>query len=382
MKPTSLLLKSTFAIILCALISIAGYTQEVTREIQRTIATKPDMTLYLTNKQGDIHIDTWNKPEIRFTGTILLKGSNTDLLEKKLESMVIKISSDEKEIRIENQASSGNQVIWGTQPRNSPYFFNIQTFSGVSSEKTDFHITVPRNMKLHIDHQYGDVFVGNTDANVDLTLRHGTLKGEVMKGNNKLSLSYTDGTLKELGKATIEAQKCQLHIIGAGRLDIHSAYSEFEIDQADSLISSHKHNEFEIKNVGYLKMDENYSDVNVFHLFNEGDFRFNYGDLKLDWVAPDFKYLNLTGELSDFDVKLDTTATFSLEIDSDLTEFNLPDDLVIISKKNMAPFPSLRLQGVKGLESLKTIRYPENVQIKNKPKSIVIITKSGGVILK
>ncbi|MEZ4830078.1 MAG: hypothetical protein R3C61_27915 [Bacteroidia bacterium] len=357
--------------------------QEATREIIRTLPVKPGMTLFVSNRQGEMHIETWDKPEVKFVGNITLQGPDGDILENRLEQMKIDISSDEKNIRIQNQTPTANRMVWSSQPKQGTYLFNLQSFYGISSEKTDFHLTIPKNLKVVVDHQYGDLFLGNTDADVVLTLRHGELKGETLSGNSNLSLAYVNGSIKKLGKSTIEAQKSQLHILGARKLDIHSAYSEFEIDQADSLISSHRHNQFEIKNVGYIKMDEDYSDVNVFHLFNEGDFKFNYGDLKLNWVAPNFHYLNLTGELTDFDVKVDTSATFSLEIDSDLSDIEIPNDVVILSKKDFPAMNTLKIQGVKGLENLKTIRYPENYFIKEKnSKRIVIITRNGGVILK
>ncbi|MDX2249813.1 MAG: hypothetical protein SF052_23720 [Bacteroidia bacterium] len=383
MKQTKILLNTALAVMFCAVLPLRTYSQEVSREIQRTFTVKPGMTLYVTNRQGNIHIDTWDKPEVRLTAKISLTGPNTDVLEERLEVIKINATASDTAIKIENQSPSGSRMIWASPPSNKPYVLNLQSFSGTGSEKTDFQLTVPRTLKMKIDHQYGDVFLGNTDALLDLSLRHGSIKGDILKGKNKLTFIYANGSIKQLGKATIEAQKSQLHILGAQRLDIHSAYSEFEIDQADSLISSHKHNEFEIKNVGYLKMDEDYSEVNVFHLLNEGDFRFNYGDLKLDWVAPDFTYLNLTGELSDFDVKVDTTAEFSLEIDSDLTDIHIPEDVIILNKKDIPQVKTLRLHGVKGLENLRTIKPMDNIYVKDKTrKRIVIITKNGEVILK
>lgn len=364
-------------LLLCWLIggSISNSSgQDARREIQRSFTAKPGMEISLTNHQGDIVIESWEKPLVKLKVVIEVSGNHSELLKRKLENIDIDIDVSDEEISIANP-HGGKHMVSPIGISGKSRSLGWSVIAAGEKESVNFYLTVPQNMPVKISHEYGDLFLDDLKGGLDLDFQHGELKTGKLLGDNDLNIRYIEGELGEMGRAEIHATQSSLSIAAAQYLNIRSAFSDFQIEQADTLISSHKHNEFNIKNVGYLKMDEDYSDVNVLRLTNHGDLLLNYGGVKVDWVDPEFKSLNLAGELTNFDVKVDSNAAFMVDIDADLSDVKLPDDVILIRDD--------RAGRVRAVRQLRNLRDLKNINPNYTPdKKIVIITRDGKVILK
>ena len=359
--------------LICGSFSLSS-GQDARREIQRSFSTKPGMEISLINRQGDIVIESWEKPLVKLKVIIEVSGNHSELLKSKLENIDIDIDVSDEEISIANH--HGEQAIVSPKGISGKYrSLGWSVIAAGEKEAVNFYLTIPHYMTVRISHEYGDLFLDDLKGGLGLDFQHGELKAGKLLGNNDLNIQYVEGELGEVGHAEIHATQSSLSIAAAQYLNIRSAFSDFQIEQADTLISSHKHNEFNIKNVGYLKMDEDYSDVNVLRLTDHGDLLLNYGGVKVDWVDPEFNSLNLAGELTNFDVKVDSNAAFMLDIDADFSDVKLPDDVILIRDDRAGKVRAVRqLRNLRNLKDFNPDATPD--------KKIVIITKDGKVILK
>ena len=331
--------------------------QEVQKEILRNFQIGQQGQITVTHKNGNIQFRTWEHNRVMVKAIITVKGGNAQEYFRN-----ITVDAKQQGNKLELKTNAG--VFEKPEPQNHALARKSDKYH------MDYVITVPKDASLLVNQKFGDLSLGEFQGPISLDLSHGKIDISELKGTADLTFNYINGSIKKLNKVYLEAHRSNLHFVSANHINIRSAYSEFQIDEADSLISSHKHNDFDISTVAYLKMDEEYSAVKVANLTQKGDLSLNYGDFAVEKLSPKLSNLNLFGELTDFTIKTENTPAYSVDIDSKETLVNLPKDLIILNKQNNQP----------QLKSITQIQGVKNSNHKDKPK-IVIVTKEGEVTL-
>ncbi|MCB0835979.1 MAG: hypothetical protein KDD99_04885 [Bacteroidetes bacterium] len=366
MKPASLYKFLNLFILFVCLSPDLLFSQGVQKEILKNFEIGPRGQVSVIHKNGDIKIQLWDNHRVMVKAVIIVKGNDQVLARSLFENVEVDVTR--RGNKLELKTNTGNFDDKNPGSENNPIL------AGKTDKyRMDYIITMPRDASLLVNQQFGDLYMDEFQSPVSLVLSHGKVNIREIKGTADFNFNYITGSIQRLNQAYLEANRSNLHVNRANHLNIYSAYSEFQIDKADSLISSHKHNEFDISDVAYLKMDEEYSEVKVANLSEKGDLSLNYGDVDIKGFTPNLTNLNLFGELTDFKIATGNKSSYEVDIDSKETKFHLPQDLVITKQSPSAPaFNShTRLQGVKEVKNL-----PQ----KTKPK-IVIVTKDGQVIL-
>jgi hypothetical protein len=339
------------------------FAQGIQKEILKNFEIGPRGQVSIYHKNGDVKVQLWDHKRVMVKAVITVKGSDQSLARSLFEN--VKIDAIRRGNKLELKTNGGSF---------EPGVAGNHALAGRSDKyQMDYVITLPRDASLLVNQQFGNLYLDEFQSPISLVLSHGKVNIKEIRGTADLNFNYITGSIKKLNQAYLEANRSNLHVGDANHLNIYSAYSDFQIDKADSLISSHKHNDFTITDVAYLKMDEEYSEVKVANLSEKGDLSLDYGNVDIKGFNPNLSNLSLFGELTDFKIATGNKSAYEVDIDGKETEFLLPQDLIITNKTPNAPqFNShTRIQGV---------RNGKDLQQKNKPK-ILIITKEGQVIL-
>ncbi len=181
------------------LLSITLPAQEVTREYHREFAASRGTTLDLSNKYGNVTVQSWNQDRIIIDVKVTVEMSDKEKAEKLLGY-------------IDVQFNKGDNLISAKTVIDEKF-----NFSGWGSRSKKFSITynvkMPAEADLKLSNIYGDTDIDELKGSVNLNIKYGDLVAEKLtRGNekplSKLALAY--------GKATIDE---------AGWLDIYVRYS-------------------------------------------------------------------------------------------------------------------------------------------------------------
>jgi hypothetical protein len=124
-------------------------------------------TLRVQNSTGELTIEGWDQPGVEITTT---KSSKEEYLAADRD----KATKDLDRVQVSAKRNGDELVITTEYPhhRAFPYFTSLQT---VTNFDLDYVIKVPRNAKLIVKHEDGDVHVDDVTGNIQATARQGLI---------------------------------------------------------------------------------------------------------------------------------------------------------------------------------------------------------------
>ena len=250
----------------------AAGAKELTKEVRQTFKATSSSELFIENKFGKVVVEPGDPGQVVFEINIRVEHSDAD----KAQQLLDRISIDFK-----TEGSS----IWA-----KTIFDTKQTrTTGVSKQKIDidYLVKVPAGIALNIDHNFGDVILGNLDGKLGLELNYGQLSaGRLSNSANRLEINYSSGTIAFLSGGELELNYVgDINIREAGKLTIGLNYGSGKLGKVEE-----------------LSLEANYSSFTVENVSGKGpvDIEVNMGSIDLG-ISTGFK---LTGEMSMGDIQL------------------------------------------------------------------------------
>jgi hypothetical protein len=155
---------------LCVVCLLSG-ADEPRQKVQVSKTEKADFpangTLRLQNSTGELTIESWDQPGIEITTT---KSSTEEYLPKDRD----KATKDLDRVRISMKRNGDELVIRTEYPRHRAFPY-VEPLSTVTNFDLEYVIKVPRNAKLIIKHDDGEVHVDDVTGNIQATARQGLI---------------------------------------------------------------------------------------------------------------------------------------------------------------------------------------------------------------
>ena len=155
---------------LCVACLLLG-DDEARQKVQVSKTEKMDFpvngTLRLQNSTGELTIEGWDQPGVQITTT---KSSKEEYLAKDRD----KATKELDRVQVSAKQNGNELVITTEYPRHRafPYVTPLQT---VTNFDLEYVIKVPRNAKLIVKHEDGDVHVDDVTGNIQATARQGLI---------------------------------------------------------------------------------------------------------------------------------------------------------------------------------------------------------------
>lgn len=124
-------------------------------------------TLRLQNSTGDLTIEGWDQPGVEITTT---KSSKEEYLAKDRD----KATKDLDRVQISAKRTGDELVITTEYPHHRAFPY-VEPLSTVTNFNLEYVIKVPRNAKLIVKHEDGEVHVDDVTGNIEATARQGLI---------------------------------------------------------------------------------------------------------------------------------------------------------------------------------------------------------------
>ena len=172
-------------IIISGLLGQPAFASTAKETFTKTIPFSPGGYLNLSNINGDVEIQAWERNEIEIIAYKEVKASERETAEKLLEKLVIIIEEKEGEV-----------IIKTDYPRNSSGgdFFGWLFGESGKSFSVQYEIKVPKQVDLNIETTNGDVEVENIAGRLKLESTNGQISGREISGQSRCKT--TNGSIK------------------------------------------------------------------------------------------------------------------------------------------------------------------------------------------
>ena len=276
------------------------YTKSKT--INKEFKVSENATLDINNKYGNINIVTWNKNKIVIDVTITTNGNDESKVKSRLEQIDVVFNSRLSKISAKTiiEKKSNSWSLWGK--------------SNNVSMQINYTIKMPVTNNVELNNDYGAISLDKLKGSAKINCDYGRLTiGELLNSNNKISIDYTNkSTIEYMKGGEINADYSTLHIEKAGKAKLNSDYSHISFGMLESLGYDCDYGDLKIEDCGNIIGNSDYMHTVINKLRGIGDFRSDYGSIKINKLDDHFKSINISSSYTHIKFGLKPTTSFNI----------------------------------------------------------------------
>jgi hypothetical protein len=292
-----------FFLISLFLISSSLYADELTKEFHKeyTAGTK---SLEISNKYGDVIIQSWDKDQIIIDVKVTVDMSNKEKAQKYLDL-------------IDVQFSEGTSVISAKTVLDNN--FNFSGWGDSRKFSIDYNIKMPVGTDLTLTNKYGNTDIDELHGLMNLDIKYGNITaGKLTRGNIKplsqLTLAYGKGTIDETGWLDLnERYVGSMEIEKSQAILLDSKYSKIILGETSSIVGESKYDNIKIENIKNLDLDNGYTEVNIGELTKKLTYNGSYGSFSIDRIPAGFESVDVETHYMGVKLGIEESASYKLE---------------------------------------------------------------------
>jgi hypothetical protein len=284
-------------------ISATLSADELTKEFHKeyTAGTK---SLEISNRYGDVVIQSWNKDQIVIDVKVTVEMPNRDRAQRLLDLIDVQFAENETEI-------SAKTIIDDK--------FNFTGWGDSRKFSIDYTIKMPVGTDLTLSNKYGNTDIDELHGLMNLDIKYGNLTaGKLTRGNtkplSKLSLAYGKGSIDETGWLDLtERYVGNMDITKSQAILLDSKYSKISLGEASSMVGESKYDNIRIENIKNLVLENGYTEVNIGELTKKLTYSGSYGSFSIDRIPAGFESLDVEAHYMGVKLGIEESASYRID---------------------------------------------------------------------
>ncbi|MCX6226914.1 MAG: hypothetical protein NTV01_19560 [Bacteroidia bacterium] len=213
---------------LLAAILAAGITlhaQSVKKEFHKEYNTSGSSELKIENQFGNITVTEWDQNKVVIDVNVAVTASDDSKAQKILDKIDIEFKEEGGKIFAKTKlGEDGKMTVKGGKGEKQSF-------------KVDYTVKCPKDIKLGLDNQFGDMIVGSLTGPFSADLQFGNLNAVSLGGTeNKIDIQFGEATIGSMKDGKIDIQHCEaLKITECGNLSVDAQFTKVDIGSAVSL---------------------------------------------------------------------------------------------------------------------------------------------------
>jgi hypothetical protein len=290
---------------------------EKRKSINKTYKVSGSTVMKLSNSFGKMHVETWDKNEVKVNIEIIVRASNDDRAQDLLDKIDISIDDDNPSSSLSFVTSIGNNK----SGRNTSFEIN-------------YDVSMPKTNSLDLKNSFGDVYLGDMSGDVDVNVQYGNLKAGSLTGDCDVKLSFGSGfsEIDAIKKGDLKVSYSKLGVEEIGDLDVNSSFSTFENEKAGSMDLIAKYGEVEIEEIDVLEADINFSGFDLGKINKSLVLDIDYGGSLDIGVSKSVKLLDIKSSFGPVNINLEPGINASVEANMSFCNLKYDEDVIEFSK--------------------------------------------------
>ncbi|WP_266204044.1 DUF4097 family beta strand repeat-containing protein [Pontibacter kalidii] len=260
----------------------AAFDAEKRKTIDKTFKVSSKDALNIENQWGKVHVNTWDKNEIRVKVDVIARAATEDRAQMMLDNVTIKESRE------------GSTYSFRTE--KSP--MRINGHNNNRSLEINYTIYMPAENALAVKNKFGDVYLASMKGKVDVDMQYGNLKCDrLANSSNNVKLTYGSGNCAYINGGVISV-----------------AYADMKVEEA-----------------GGLQGSSQYGDFSVGSLQETMDMKVQYGSFRIDNISNNIRKISLDSGFTPLNLNFADNTNFNFDVNVQFGNFNVDKSLVTIT---------------------------------------------------
>jgi len=346
-------------ILMIPMFVMAQFTE--TKQINKRFKVTPETRIEITNKYGDIKINTWEKDSIIFDINIKIEDKKLSKLEKALDDVDFDFINSQHFVIARTKVGESRSGL-----EKEIANFKESVFQSDGKIEINYTVWMPKTNQLKVENKFGDVYIDDYLGEIEIILSNGNLKSHDFEGKANLKLSFADATINQMKTGRLDCNYSEIFIKKAGKIDIASKSSEFEIIEIKDLNTDSRRDKFRIQMIEILDARGSFSNYRISELKNTLNVKTEYGDLDVEKVDIDFKTIYIESKSTDMNLYFNEKSEFGFDITHIKSETNFCRNMSIKKEEVLD-------------EKEKKIQLTGNFGKNEKPAKLFVNASGGGI---
>jgi len=296
--------------------SIARADSEKRKSVNKSYKVSSSTVVHLENSFGKMHVETWDKNEVKVDIEVIVRASSDDRAQNLLDKISIEVDDGNPSGSLSFRTSISNNK------------------SGRSTSfEINYDVSMPKANKIELKNSFGDVYLGDLSGDAEVNVQYGNLKAGRLTGDSDVKLSFGSGfsEIDAMEEGDLKVSYSKLSVEEIGNLDVHSSFSTFKTEKAKSIDLIAKYGEVDIGEIDVLEADVNFSGFELGQVNKSLVLDIDYGGSIEIGVSKSVQLFDINSSFGPVNIELDPdingtiearTSFCSLRYDEDQIEFN------------------------------------------------------------
>ncbi len=317
------ILAITAAVLLCS--ATPARSQELTRDFSKSFTVNSSKEVDLSNRYGDISIETWDKNEVLIEVRVTVEMNSRERSERLLDLIQIEF--------IESDSTVGAKTVLDDR------FSSATRGTGSNRFSIDYTVKMPARNDLTIANRYGSIKMNDHSGRVDIDLRYGNLyAGKLTRGNvkpvNAISISYGKANIEEANwLSAVVRYTNDFNITRVQAMTLDSRYSKIVVESAGSVVADSKYDNLNINEIRNLVVDGAYTSIKLATLTNSLRLNVKYGSFEATTVPAGFESISVDAAYCGVTMGIDRAAKYRLDARVTYGSLSYCEECVDIQKR-------------------------------------------------
>lgn len=305
--------------------SLTGQVRQE-RDYNRIFKAPQSGKVEVINKYGEIIIQTWNTDSVKFNVLVRAEGKNSDAVNKSMDRVEIKFRTIGSTVSAVTEVSNGRGLFGNVMSE-------VEGVIGSNKLVIDYEIWMPKGVMLSVENKYGDLYLTDIDAKVDLDVSHGDIKAGMIGDLLNLNHSYGKADFKRIHSSIATLRGSEVNIEEANTLNIESGSSEIRIDKVNRIQLNSRNDKIYLMDVKEVMCEGSFTNLSTELIRGSARLDFSYGDIYLSRINKDFSSIDITGKSTDINLILDQASFIKTFIKGPEDRMILPNSMLLMQKE-------------------------------------------------
>jgi len=163
-------------IVLIVSSSIARADSEKRKSVNKSYKVSSSTIVHLNNSFGKMHVETWDKNEVKVDIEVIVRASSDD----RAQSLLDKISIDIDDGNPSGRLSFSTSISNNKSGRNTSFEIN-------------YDVSMPKTNNVDLKNSFGDLYLGDLSGDAEIDVQYGNMKTGRLTGDSEIKLSFGSG---------------------------------------------------------------------------------------------------------------------------------------------------------------------------------------------
>lgn len=309
------------ALVAMAQLSLAQSDTRLSKSISRQFRVPKDITVDISNKYGRVAVKSWAKDSVVINVEITAYARDYRSTQKLMERAEVDFNNLGSFLTVETVLDRGSGTFKELMNSVGDY---SKTLMSKNKLTIDFEVTLPEGATLYLDNKFGNVFIADHSGQVKLTLAHGDLKANELKGKTTLDLSFGKANIRKLQEATMTLKAAQVDVQQAKSIELTSMTSELRVDNLMSARVDSRNDKLNFQKVGWVSGKGMFTDWVLGEVQENVDLDVNYGQISMRHVHKEFATVRIASKFTDVDMTLDPGSWVKMDVMAEQDKIYIP----------------------------------------------------------